>query len=142
MRLSCRKAALLSIALALPLSACGSSQPSATQTSAATPSESAAAATEGASGASAPVSETTTAPAAPTQAKVDPIRGKGGLEERCLKEVARQGTTVIGTNRIEESQAAIEIYVNVAGGQAPWRCRANRDGTIESVEYTETEGAL
>lgn len=49
---------------------------------------------------------------------------------------------VIGTNRIEESQAAIEIYINVEGAQAPWRCRASRDGTIGNVEYSETEGYL
>jgi hypothetical protein len=81
-------------------------------------------------------------PASKPAATRDPIRGKGGLEERCLKEVARQGTTVIGTNRIEESQTVIDIYVNVVDGQAPWRCRGNRDGKIESVEYSGSEGAL
>lgn len=72
----------------------------------------------------------------------DPIRGKGGLEEKCLKAVADQGTTVIGTNRIEESEAAIAIYVNVEGGQAPWRCLGYKDGTIGEVMYTGSEGGL
>lgn len=72
----------------------------------------------------------------------DIIRGKGGLEDKCKAAVARQGARVIGTNRIEESQAAIEIYVNVENGAAPWRCRASRDGTISSVEFTGDKGAL
>lgn len=72
----------------------------------------------------------------------DIVRGKGGLEDKCKAAVAKQGTNVIGTNRIDESQAAIEIYVNVENGAAPWRCRASRDGTISDVEFTGDEGAL
>ncbi|WP_052108087.1 hypothetical protein, partial [Aerolutibacter daejeonensis] len=72
----------------------------------------------------------------------DMIRGKGGLEEKCLAQVGAQGTRVIGTNRIEESEAAIVIYVNVEGGNAPWRCVANRNGTIGEVSFTGDEGAL
>lgn len=88
-------------------------------------------------------------PAAASQAKSalaeppkDVVRGKGRLEEKCLKAVAAQGTKVIGTNRIEESEAATAIYVNVVGGQAPWRCLGYRDGTIGDVMYTGDEGAL
>lgn len=44
---------------------------------------------------------------------------------------------MIGTNRIEESEAAIEVYVNVDGGAAPWVCRGTRDGEVTSVEYTQ-----
>lgn len=136
-------APLLLTSLALALSACGSPQPTATEAPEAAQTESATSApAESAPTASAPTSAPAPAGTKAAVAKGDPIRGKGGLEERCLKEVARQGTTVIGTNRIEESQAAIEIYVNVAGGQAPWRCRGYRDGTIESVEYSGSEGDL
>lgn len=72
-----------------------------------------------------------------------PIRGKGGLEEKCLARVGKEtGARVIGTNRIEESQASIDIYVNIEGAQAPWRCRGYRDGNIESVEYSGSEGYL
>jgi hypothetical protein len=80
-------------------------------------------------------------PVKPAAAK-DIIRGKGGLEAKCLAAVAKQGTTVIGTNRIEESEAAIAIYVNVQGGQAPWRCLGYKDGSIGEVMYTGDEGAL
>lgn len=73
----------------------------------------------------------------------DPVRGPGGLEEKCLSRVAQEtGARVIGTNRIEESQAAIEIYVNVEGAQAPWKCLGNRNGSISEVMYTGSEGEL
>lgn len=73
----------------------------------------------------------------------DPIRGPGGLEEKCLARVGNEtGAPVIGTNRIEESEAAIEIYVNVEGASAPWKCLGNRDGSIEEVTFTGSEGDL
>jgi hypothetical protein len=78
-------------------------------------------------------------PAAPR----DFIRSKGGLEEKCHQRLAREvGARVIGTNRIEESEAAIAIYVNMQGAQAPWRCLGYKDGTIGEVMYTGSEGVL
>ncbi|QZD86457.1 hypothetical protein [Qipengyuania psychrotolerans] len=72
-----------------------------------------------------------------------PIRGANSLETRCADKVASTvGAPVLGTNRIEESEAAIGIYVNVQGAEAPWRCLAYRDGTIGEVMYTGSEGAL
>lgn len=71
----------------------------------------------------------------------DVIRGPNGLEAKCLKAMAAQGLKVLGTNHIEESEAAIGIYVNVVGGEAPWRCLGYRDGTIGDVMYTGDEGA-
>ena len=72
-----------------------------------------------------------------------PIRGANSLETRCADKVASTvGAPVLGTNRIEESEAAIAIYVNVQGAEAPWRCLAYRDGTIGEVMYTGSEGAL
>ena len=72
-----------------------------------------------------------------------PIRGANSLETRCADKVAGTvGAPVLGTNRIDESEAAIAIYVNVQGAEAPWRCLAYRDGTIGEVMYTGSEGAL
>ena len=69
----------------------------------------------------------------------DAIRSKGGLEDECHVRVAEvTKARVIGTNRIVGS----EIYVNVEGAQAPWRCIISKQGTIERVEYSETEGYL
>jgi len=83
------------------------------------------------------------APVRPAAAPAgDFIRGKGGLEEKCLKAVAKQGVRVTGTNHIEESEAAIGIYVNVEGAEAPWRCLGYKDGTIGEVSFTGDEGAL
>lgn len=76
-------------------------------------------------------------------ATADPIRGPGGLEEKCLSKVAETtGAPVIGTNRIEESEAAIEIYVNVQGAQAPWKCFGDRDGSLGDVMFSGSEGEL
>ncbi|WP_247710164.1 hypothetical protein [Qipengyuania xiapuensis] len=84
--------------------------------------------------------------ASPVQAeapRVVPIRGANSLETRCADKVASTtGARVIGTNRIEESEAAIAIFVNVDGAEAPWRCLAYRDGTVGEVMYTGSEGAL
>lgn len=72
----------------------------------------------------------------------DFIRGKGGLEEKCKARVAKEAEArVIGTNRIEESEAAIGIFINVEGAEAPWRCLGYKDGTIGDVMYTGSEGA-
>jgi nucleoid-associated protein YgaU len=94
----------------------------------------------------APAEQTATKAEAKTAVKASkdvPVRGKNGLEEKCLARVGKEtGTTVIGTNRIDESEAATDIYVNIEGAEAPWRCRGYRDGSIESVIYTGDEGAL
>lgn len=87
----------------------------------------------------APMEAPVKAAAAPAR---DFIRGRGGLEEKCKARVAREtGARVIGTNRIEESEAAIGIFVNVEGAEAPWRCLGYKDGTIGDVMYTGSEGA-
>jgi hypothetical protein len=70
----------------------------------------------------------------------DIIRGKGGLEEKCHARLAAEGMDVIGTNRIEESEAAIAIYVNINGAEAPWRCLGYKNGTIGEIMYTGSEG--
>lgn len=73
----------------------------------------------------------------------DPIRSPGGLEDKCIAKVnAMTGGNAIGTNRIEESEAAIGIYVNVKGAEAPWRCLGYKDGTVTEPMYTGDEGAL
>ncbi|WP_369025833.1 hypothetical protein [Qipengyuania sp. RANM35] len=71
------------------------------------------------------------------------IRGPSGLEGKCAMKVGKEtGARVIGTNRIEESEAAIAIFINVEGGEAPWQCLAYRDGTIGDIMYTGSEGAM
>ena len=80
------------------------------------------------------------APAAPAEVA---IRGPNSLETKCAEKVGREtGARVIGTNRIEESEAAIAVYINIEGAQAPWQCLAYRDGTVGEIMYTGSEGAL
>lgn len=73
----------------------------------------------------------------------DPIRSRGGLESKCLSAVAKAANNQqVSTNHIEESQASIEVYVNVQGAQAPWVCRGSRGGTVGEVSYSGSEGDL
>jgi hypothetical protein len=80
--------------------------------------------------------------ASPGKGRDVAVRGAGGLEERCLRRLRDEGLDVVGTNRIEESEAATEIYVNICDAEAPWRCLAYRNGTIAEVMYTGSEGAM
>lgn len=83
------------------------------------------------------------AEALPAPSAKDIVRGKGGLEEKCLarvEEITR--ATVGGVNRIDESGRDIKIFVNVEGAEAPWLCIGRRDGTLGNVEYSGSEGDL
>lgn len=94
-------------------------------------------------GEAAPAPAADAAPATKPARQQVAVRGANGLEGRCAKKVASEvGARVIGTNRIEESEAAIAIFVNVEGAEAPWRCLAYRDGTVGEVMYTGSEGAM
>jgi Zn-dependent M28 family amino/carboxypeptidase len=144
------------VPLALALSACGSGSeapaPADDAEAPAAPADGAADASAGAAAANTVVATEEAAEADETGAaeakaaskpKEIPVRGPNGLEGKCLARVGKEtGAKVIGTNRIDESQASIDIYVNIEGAEAPWRCRGYRDGTIEGVMYSGSEGAL
>jgi hypothetical protein len=147
-----RKRAILAgvLPLAMLVSACGSGNdaPAATDQAAATanpaqgaPQDPAANATaDGAAATSAPTPAPETKSA--SKPKDIPVRGPNGLEDKCLARVKQEmGGKQTSTNRIDESQAATDIYVNVDGVEAPWRCRIYRDGTIDGLMYTGSEGA-
>lgn len=146
------RAALLALSAALAVAGCGSQQPAAPaaqETAAAPASEASAvpaapAASEAPAAAAAPAAPVaSTAPAAAPAKKEVAIRGKNSLESKCLAKVGKEtGARVIGTNRIEESEAAIGIFVNIEGAEAPWRCLAYRDGTVGEIMYTGSEGAM
>lgn len=79
----------------------------------------------------------------PAPSAKDLVRGKGGLEEKCLARVEEiTHATVGGVNRIDESGRDIKIFVNVEGAEAPWLCIGRRDGTLGNVEYSGSEGDL
>lgn len=131
----------LTLAGVLLLSACGSS-PEPAEEAQAVP-EAAVDDTSEADRTAGETADTVVLEAPVKTASADPVRGPNGLEERCLSRVGQEtGARVIGTNRIEESEAAIEIYVNVEGAQAPWKCLGNKDGSISEVMFTGSEGYL
>lgn len=127
--------ALIGLAACNPSQAPSAETPGATESAAAVPSAKPA---ENPGPAPAPAPAGTSGK---TAAASDPIRGKGGLEGKCHARFAAEGMEVIGTNRIEESEAAIEIFVNIRGAEAPWRCLGYKDGTIGEIMYTGSEGA-
>lgn len=64
-------------------------------------------------------------------------------EAACYEQVAETtGAEVIGTDRVETSEAGTAIYVNIEGAEAPWQCIVWEDGTVAGVMYTGDEGAL
>lgn len=142
MRTKLYVAAALAGSLSLAVAACGSGEPTQDTSEPDVPAEDITISSDETSSPAEAATDAVPMKSPVAAAPKDIIRGKGGLEEKCLKAVADQGTTVIGTNRIEESEAAIAIYVNVEGGQAPWRCLGYKDGTIGEVMYTGSEGAL
>ena len=127
---------ILCVAGALTLAACGSNEAAPTD-------EEASAAATTPQAASEPEVPEQEALSEHSAAPTDIIRGAGGLEEKCLERVNQEtGGNALGTNRISESEAAIEIYVNVDGATAPWKCLGWKDGTIAEVMFTGSEGDL
>lgn len=87
-------------------------------------------------------SAATSAPAA-TAPATDPIRGAGGMESACHERINEMTSgEVIGTQRIEEAESGVMIYVNVRTAQAPWQCFGSREGVLDQVFYGGDEGAL
>ena len=126
---------ILCLAAALTLAACGSNE--------AAPTDEASAEATTPQTASEPEVPEQEAASEQSAAPADIIRGPGGLEEKCLERVNQEtGGNALGTNRISESEAAIEIYVNVDGATAPWKCLGWKDGTIAEVMFTGSEGEL
>lgn len=77
------------------------------------------------------------------QALRDLIRSPGGLETKCLSRVNElTGGGVIGSQRIEEAESGVMIYVNVQGAQAPWQCFGSKDGALQEVYFGGDEGGL
>jgi len=60
----------------------------------------------------------------------------------CLKAVAEKvGSDEVSLNKVEWSEAATGVYVNVAGADAPWLCTAWGD-EVAGLSYTDDDGAF
>jgi hypothetical protein len=69
----------------------------------------------------------------------------GSIEANCLAAVASEVGVPVGEVSImgvEESEAAISVQIQVPEAIAPWQCLANRDGSVEEVMFTGSEGEL
>lgn len=75
-----------------------------------------------------------------------PMPGNEGanlLESNCLTAVGNQvGRRDLSVISSDFSEAATAVYISVPGADAPWLCLASRDGTVNEVRYTGSEGAL
>ena len=135
----------LVLAVSMALAGCGSGEPAASEaasddTAAVSEMDKGADPATDAQKASEP-EEMATASEKPTVAKPkDLVRGPGGLVDKCLARVASEtGAKVGGVNRMDESEAAIDVYVNVEGAEAPWKCHGYKDGTVDGVMYSGVE---
>lgn len=70
-------------------------------------------------------------------------QGSNLLESNCLTAVGNQvGRRDLSVIRSDFSEAATGVYISVPGAGAPWLCVVSRDGTVNDVRYTGSEGAL
>lgn len=65
--------------------------------------------------------------------------------QACVGAIARQTgnrTADVSVFNYLFSEAGTQIEATVPGANAPWRCLAANDGTVEEVMFTGSEGSL
>jgi hypothetical protein len=65
--------------------------------------------------------------------------------QACVSAIARQTgnrTTDVSVFNYSFSEAGTRVDATVAGANAPWRCLASNDGTVQEVMFTGSEGFL
>lgn len=91
-----------------------------------------------AGGSSRPASTPTAAPASSANASPEAV-------SNCLAAVANEvrdsNVSVIRTE-VAEGDGTHRVYIDVPAARAPWLCTATFRGSVESVMYTGSEGAL
>jgi hypothetical protein len=71
--------------------------------------------------------------------------GTAVAEKACLAAVAKQTNVPVGKLKIKEvleSEAGIGVFVNVPDATAPWKCLTGKNGRVDGVEFTGSEGKL
>jgi hypothetical protein len=84
----------------------------------------------------------------PTGAKSSsaaPDSGTAVAEKACLAAVAK--TTSVDGSKLKvvdvmEAQSGITVMINVPDATAPWKCLSGKNGKVDGVEFTGTEGKL
>jgi hypothetical protein len=85
-----------------------------------------------------PASTPTAAPASSPEASPEVV-------SNCLAAVAdevRNSDVSVIRTEVAEGDGTHRVYVDVPGAEAPWLCTATFRGSVESVMYTGSEGAL
>lgn len=65
--------------------------------------------------------------------------------QACVNAIARQTgnrTADVSVFNYLFSEAGTQVEATVAGANAPWRCIASNDGTVQQVMFTGSEGSL
>ena len=71
--------------------------------------------------------------------------GTAVAEKACLEEVARQTNVLASKLKIKdvsEAQSGINVMVTVPDATAPWSCLSSKDGKVDGVTFTGSEGKL
>jgi hypothetical protein len=71
--------------------------------------------------------------------------GTAVAEKACLAAVAKQTNVPVDKLKIKEvleSEAGIGVFVNVPDATAPWKCLSGKNGKVDGVEFTGSEGKL
>jgi hypothetical protein len=74
-----------------------------------------------------------------------PASGTAVAEKACLAAVAK--TTSVDGSKLKvvdvmEAQSGITVMINVPDATAPWKCLSGKNGKVDGVEFTGTEGKL
>jgi hypothetical protein len=75
----------------------------------------------------------------------EPASGTAVAEKACLAAVAK--TTSVDASKLKvvdvmEAQSGITVMINVPDATAPWKCLSGKNGKVDGVEFTGTEGKL
>ena len=71
--------------------------------------------------------------------------GTAVAEQACLAAVAKQVNVPVGKLKIKnvsEAQSGINVMVTVPDATAPWSCLSSKDGKVDGVTFTGSEGKL
>lgn len=74
-----------------------------------------------------------------------PGGGTAVAEKACLEAVAKQTNMAVSKLKVKdvsEAQSGINVMVTVPDAAAPWSCLSSKDGKVDGVTFTGSEGKL
>lgn len=84
-------------------------------------------------------------PASPKNTNAATGSGTAVAEKACLAAVAK--TTAVDSHKLKvvdvmEAQSGITVMIAVPDATAPWKCLSGKNGKVDGVEFTGSEGKL